>query len=62
MSQAVQPIAKALIDWNALSSATTATITEQNLPSNHAGNITVHAVGTGTNWSSSTTWSGHPQE
>jgi lysophospholipase L1-like esterase len=33
-----------------------ATITEQNLPANHNGNITVHAVGTNTNWTSSTTW------
>lgn len=33
-----------------------ATITEQNLPSNHNGNITVHVIGTGTSYSSSTTW------
>jgi HAMP domain-containing protein len=36
--------------------AASAVITEQNLPSNHNGNITVHAVGTNTSWTSSTTW------
>ncbi len=38
------------------SAAGSAVITEQNLPANHNGNITVHLVGTGTSWTSSTTW------
>src|ERR1043166_6072827 len=38
------------------SGAASAVVTEQNLPSNHNGNITVHVVGTGTAFTSSTTW------
>src|ERR1043166_9925 len=38
------------------SGAASAVVTEQNLPSNHNGNIPVHVVGTGTAFTSSTTW------
>jgi hypothetical protein len=37
-------------------SSISATITEQGLPANHNGNITVHAVGIGTSWTPSTIW------
>ena len=53
--------ARALAHYNAgttdgaTPSSVTATIAEQNLPSNHRGNITVHAVGTGTSWANGTT-------
>ena len=50
------PAARITAHYNAGIGSASATITEQNLPSNHAGNITVHAVGSGTSWSSSTTW------
>ncbi len=39
-----------------ISASSSAVITEQNLPANHNGNITVHVVGTGTSFTSSTTW------
>ena len=42
--------------WEATPPAAASVITEQGLPSNHAGNITVHVVGTGTTFTSSTTW------
>lgn len=48
--------ATCIATFKAGSASPTAVITEQNLPANHAGNITVHAVGTGTSWTSSTTW------
>lgn len=39
-----------------LGASISAVVTEQNLPSNHLGNITVHVVGTGTTFTTSTTW------
>jgi hypothetical protein len=42
--------------FNVGGGAASFTITEGPLPSNHLGNITVHLVGSGTSWTSSTTW------
>ncbi len=44
------------IPYGMFGTTASAVITEQNLPANHLGNITVHVVGTGTSFTSSTTW------